>query len=118
MADAAAILARIRAKGADVHLTDGRLTIDSGGRLSPEARNYIVAHRAEIVAFLEEEQRQDAIEERAAIIEFEAGAPRDWANEFARVLYQRRPPNVTDMDWFWFVTACGRIIDEAPRAAA
>jgi len=117
MPDVAAILSRVRAQGADIVLADGRMTLACGAKLSAEARAYITQHRAAIAAYLQE-QRDDAIDERAAIIEFEAGAPREWAEQFARVLYQRRPAGVAELDWTWFVTTCGRMIDEAPERSA
>ena len=117
MPDVAAILSRVRAQGADIVLADGRMTLAGGAKLSAEARAYITEHRAVIAAYLQE-QRADAIDERAAIIEFDAGAPREWAEQFARILYQRRPAGVADLDWTWFVTTCGRMIDEAPERSA
>lgn len=85
--------------------------------MSAEARNFIVQHRDAIASYLAE-VAEDAFEERAAIIEFDGRAPRQWAEQFARILYQRRPAGVSELDWSWFVTACGRIIDEAPERAA
>lgn len=117
MADAERIIDRVRAFGADIILDGGGLRLVAGNKLPQEAVTYVAANQPAILRYLQE-QIEDAVDERAAIIEFEAGAPRDWAEQFARILYRRRPAGVSDLDWSWFVTACGRIIDEAPERAA
>jgi hypothetical protein len=113
MADPAAILDRLRATGANVVLDGKQMRLINGGKLSGEAKAYLVQHRAEIAALLQAEQ-DEAVEERAAIIEFDGHAPREWAEQFARVLIQHRPAGIREVDWSWFITTCGRIIDAAP----
>jgi hypothetical protein len=113
MADAAEILARVRARGANIVMDGDRLRLVGATKLSPEARQFVTDHRAAIVEHLRAE-RDAEIEERAAVIEFEGKAPREWAEQFAQILYARRPQGVSDIEWSWFITTCGRIIDEAP----
>ncbi|WP_189423044.1 hypothetical protein [Devosia pacifica] len=110
-------MARVRSRGADLRLVNGALRIVNGNRLDSTARDYIMQHRQEVRAYLEAE-RDFEIEERAALIEFDGGAPRQWAEQFARVLYSQRPDGVSDLEWSWFMTACGRMIDEAPGRRA
>lgn len=115
MANAAKILERVRALGANVLIDGGKLVIVNRGKLPAEAMDYIRQNGRAIADYLDKETE---FEERAAIIEFDGGAPRDWAEQFARVLIQSRPANVSDLDWSWFITQCGRIIDEAPERRA
>lgn len=117
MADIAAILDRVRSYGANVALDGDQLRLINSRKLPSEARAYLAEHR-EAIADLLRRERQDAFEERAAIIEFDAETPREWAEQFARFLTRTRPANVDEIEWSWFITTCGRMIDEAPRVAA
>jgi hypothetical protein len=62
----------------------------------------------------------DAQEERAAIVEYDGGAPRAWAEGFARLDPNDPPHDVPARGWLRFVDACGRFLDGgwAERAAA
>ena len=62
----------------------------------------------------------DAEEERAAIVEYDAGAPRAWAEGFARLDPNDPPHDVPARGWLRFVDACGRFLDGgwADKAAA
>jgi len=53
----------------------------------------------------------DAFEERAAIIEHEAGIPRQWAEAFARVCCMQRPESIPPAHWQRIVDATGRMLD-------
>jgi hypothetical protein len=59
-------------------------------------------------------------EERAAIIEHDAGAPRAWAEALARLDVNRPPGDVPLKRWRRFIDDCGRFLDEgwATRAIA
>lgn len=115
MADPAKIMARIRAHGANIMIDGGKLEIINRTKLPDGALDYIKQNARAIASFLDQEGE---FEERAAIIEFDGGAPRDWAEKFANILIKSRPSGVSDLDWSWFVTRCGRIIDEAPERRA
>lgn len=117
MSDAERILSRIRALGANLVVTTAGLRIVNRAKLPGEAMPMIRQH-ADDLAKLIAAETVDQIEERAAIIEFDGKAPRQWAEQFARILYSIRPEGVSDLDWSWFITTCGRIIDEAPKAVA
>jgi len=54
----------------------------------------------------------DAEEERAALIEYEAGVPRAWAEALSRLDPSTPPPGVPSDDWVTFIDACGRFLDE------
>ena len=62
----------------------------------------------------------DAQEERAAIVEFDAGAPREWAEALARLDPARPAADVPPLRWLQFIDDCGRFLDDgwAARAAA
>jgi hypothetical protein len=117
MADAAAILDRIRSHGANLVLNEaGGLRVVNQTKLPAGAMAFVTQHRGDLANLLRAEAGgDDGFEERAAIIEFEGKAPREWAQQFARILFRRRPPGVEETDWSWFVDTCGRMIDAAPE---
>lgn len=58
-------------------------------------------------------------QERAAIVEFDAGVPRDWAEAFAHLDPDRPPADVPVKRWQQFVDDCGRFLDgQWPARAA
>jgi hypothetical protein len=81
-------------------------------------------HFEQIEQRREAAQRQpswgDEQEERAAIVEFDGGAPRAWAEALARLNPAKPPVNVPPQRWLRFIDDCDRFLDEgwAPRAAA
>jgi len=107
-----------KAAGVSVKLNGGKLSLKASGP-PPEA---VVAalknHKAEIVALLEAEQA--AFDERAAIIEFDGGAPRAWAEALARLDPVCPPGDISPARWLQFIDDCGRFLDDgwAARAAA
>jgi hypothetical protein len=54
----------------------------------------------------------DAYEERAAILEYEAGLPCEWAAALARLDPARPPCDVSPMRWLRFIDDCGRFLDD------
>jgi hypothetical protein len=62
----------------------------------------------------------DAQEERAAIAEYDGGAPRAWAEVLARLDPNKPPGDVSPRRWLRFIDDCGRFLDGgwAARAAA
>lgn len=58
-------------------------------------------------------------EERAALVEYDAGAPRAWAEALARLHPGQPPADVTPGRWLQFIDDCGRFLDAgwADRAA-
>ncbi len=62
----------------------------------------------------------DAEEERAAIVEYDGGAPRTWAEALARLDPTKPPFDVPPPRWLRFIDDCGRFLDLgwAAKAAA
>lgn len=62
----------------------------------------------------------EAHDERAAIREFDGGAPRAWAEVLARLDRTKPPADVPPPRWLLFIDDCGRFLDGgwAARAAA
>jgi hypothetical protein len=61
---------------------------------------------------------QSAFEERAAIVEFEAGVPREWAEGFARLCQMSRPLAIPPARWSELVDNAGVFIDRWAVQAA
>jgi hypothetical protein len=57
-------------------------------------------------------------EERAAIAEFDGGAPRVWAEALARLDPARAPRDIMPKRWLCFIDDCGRFLDEGWAARA
>jgi hypothetical protein len=53
----------------------------------------------------------DAEEERAAIAEYDGGAPKAWAEGLARLDPNKPPDDVTPRRWLRFIDDCGRFLD-------
>jgi hypothetical protein len=51
------------------------------------------------------------VAERAAIVEFDGGAPRAWAEGFARLDRARLPDDVPQRRWLQFIDDCGAFLD-------
>ncbi|WP_158876976.1 hypothetical protein [Antarcticirhabdus aurantiaca] len=116
MASVADLVARVRERGANVVLENGNLRIVNSRKLPAGGADFIAKHHEAIVRFLEDENAE--FDERAGIIQFDGKAPREWAEQFADILIRHRLRGVSDLDWSWFITRCGQIIDEAPQAGA
>jgi hypothetical protein len=71
-------------------------------------------------AVLQDDTWTDAEEERAAIIEYDGGAPRAWAEGLARLDPNKPPEHVPPHRWLRFIDDCGRFLDGgwADKAAA
>ena len=104
------IMARIRSRGADIMVDAGKLKIVNGKKLPAGALDYIKAHGREIAGWLAQEGE---FEERAAIIEFDGGAPREMAEQFAKVCIEASKGRWPEPDRAWFIGRCAAIIDEA-----
>jgi hypothetical protein len=60
----------------------------------------------------------DAHEERAAIVEYDGGAPRAWAEGFARLNPALSPDGVPPQRWLQFIDDCGMFLDDGWPAKA
>ncbi len=54
---------------------------------------------------------QEKFDECAAIIEYGAAIPRDWAEAFARVCLMQRPANISEQGWQRIIDNSGRLLD-------
>jgi hypothetical protein len=72
-----ALIHQLNAAGISLELTEGRLRAFPASSITPDLRALIADQRDAIVNVLE------AFEERAAILEFDAGFPRDEAEHVA-----------------------------------
>jgi len=59
-----------------------------------------------------------AEEERSGIVEYDAGAPRAWAEALTRLDPHRPPGDVPARRWVQFINDCGRFIDQGWAARA
>jgi hypothetical protein len=122
-------LAAVRAHGGDVLLgSPGRLRVVAPAPLPNElierlraAKPYLLtllAHPKPIIR--PDDTWTDREEERAAIVEYDGGVPRDWAEGFAQLDPNKPPRQVTLERWWRFIDDCGRFLDAgwAARAAA
>lgn len=55
----------------------------------------------------------DNLEERTAIIEHEAGIPREWAEGFARICCMKKPESINRHAWQRIIDNTGRLLDSA-----
>jgi|SRR6185437_4680802 len=85
----------------------------------PEFLAKLKAHRAELIAALAEGPADD-LDERAALSEYDGGAPRAWAEALAQLDASRPPGDVPPKRWRRFIDDCGRFLDDgwAIRAVA
>lgn len=113
MAHAREIVARVREHGANIVMEHGEMRIVNGRKLPVAAIQYIRQHKDILRDYLDED-RKAAIDERAALIEIEAGAPREWAETYARLLYRTRPRICGEENWAEFLNLCARMLDAAP----
>jgi hypothetical protein len=60
----------------------------------------------------------EAFEERVAIIEYEAGVPRPWAEGFAALHVASRPAGISPSEWWEVLDDGGRFLDRWAATAA
>lgn len=113
MDEVADILRRVRQAGCNLTITPKGLRVINRAKLSAELLAAVKQHAHALAGLVQREADED-VAERASIIEFDGKAPREWAEQFARLLFERRPEGVSDLDWSWFITTCGRMIDAGP----
>ncbi|MGB9670678.1 MAG: hypothetical protein ACPLXR_05955 [Halothiobacillaceae bacterium] len=82
--NAAALLADLRAAGFALHPDGDRLIVSPASKLTPAQREAIREHKPGLLACLWAETLKEHFEERAAILEFDGGIPREEAEAAAR----------------------------------
>jgi hypothetical protein len=112
-------LAAVRAAGGDVKLVDPeRLKVVAPAPLPHDLVDRVRAARPELLKLLSSSTNPPATDiwdeaeaERAAIIEYDGGAPRAWAEALARLDPNKPPGDVPPQRWLRFIDDCGRFLD-------
>jgi hypothetical protein len=94
-----------------VKLDGDKLLMKSEGKAPEDLIAALRAHRDEIKAWLEAEESREAIDERAAIIEYDGGVPRSLAEALARLDPARPPADVPAHRWIRFITDSELFLD-------
>ena len=123
---AADMLVAVRRMGGDVRLASpGRLKVTAPTPLPDELIQQLRTVKPDLLTLVTPTTQPidtwtDAEEERAAIIEFDGGVPRAWAEALARLDPDKPPKHVPPQRWLRFIDDCGRFLDGgwADRAAA
>jgi hypothetical protein len=114
MSTAANTLAAVRALGGDVKLgSPGRLKVIAPGPLPNELIQRLHAAKPDLLTLLTSntvDTWTDSKEERAAIIEYDGGAPRVWAEALARLDPAKPRAGISPKRWLRFIDDCGRFI--------
>ena len=94
-------------------------TPDAARGIAAHANVADVADVAKAIVPLSADIWGDEHEKRAAITEYDGGAPRAWAEALARLDPMRPPGDVSPKRWLRFIDDCGRFLDSgwAIRAA-
>ncbi len=117
------MLTAVRARGGDVKLASpGRLKVIAPTPLPDELIDQLRAAKSDLLTLLGETRPvdwTDLNDERAAIVEYDGGAPRAWAEALARLHPSKPPGDVPPRRWMRFIDDCGRFLDAgwATRAA-
>jgi hypothetical protein len=85
---------------------------------SAPAKAAKVAKVDPITVAIDEAAWGEAQEERAAIVEYDGGAPRVWAEALARLDPKRPPCDMSPKRWLQFINDCGRFLDGGWAARA
>lgn len=109
MPSPAAIIQRIRSRGANVILDGNSLKIIHRSKLPDSAMAFIRENGLAIAGYLAEEAE---IEERSAIMEHDGGLPRDAADHCANLMIAGIPKGISEYDRGFYISAICRICDE------
>jgi hypothetical protein len=112
-------LAAVRAAGGDVKLVGPkRLKVIAPAPLPDYLVDRLRTAKPELLSLLSStnppatEIWDEAEEERAAIVEYDGGAPRAWAEALARLDPARPPCDIPPKRWLCFIDDCGRFLDD------
>jgi len=116
--NAAEALCMARENGVHVGIAGTDLILDAETEPASPVLEAIRHHKAGIVALPAEaesnqavEDWHDSFEERAAIVEFDARIPREWAEGYARLCVMPRHPDFTEDRWQSLIDDAGRFMD-------
>jgi hypothetical protein len=114
------VLAAVRAIGGDVKIVaSGRLKVVAPAPLADELIEKLRAAKPDLLTVLTSSAPttepagtwREEEEERAAIVEYDGGAPRAWAEAMARLDPNKPLGEVSPQRWLQFVDDCGRFLD-------
>ena len=120
-------LAEVRAAGGDVKfIGPERLKVVAPEPLPDHLVDKLRKAKPELLALLSNTSPpttqiwDETEEERAAIIEYDGGAPRAWAEALARLGPNNPPLDMSPQRWLRFIDDCCRFVDDgwAARAGA
>ncbi len=125
--DGVALLKQAASVGLSVRADGDKLVIRGPRKAEPVVR-LLTEHKPAVLAAINAEPSanlpkvdpaiDEEFEERSAIIEFEAGVPRDWAEGFARLCTMPRPTGIMPRDWQRLIDNAGTFIDRFASQAA
>jgi hypothetical protein len=106
------------AAGIQLGIDGDDLLLEASVPPPPDVIDLLSSHKASIVALLRpaedgwsSEDWKVFVDERAGIIEFDGGAPRQWAEALARLNPASPPSEVPGRRWVQFIDDCGRFLD-------
>jgi hypothetical protein len=118
---AAEALRAARDAGVVVKLNGDKLKVEAVIPPPPVVLEALRLNKADIIELLKSPPVapwDDAEEERAAVIEFDGGAPRLWAEALARLDPAKPPGDVPERRWVQFIDDCGLFLDGGWAARA
>ena len=124
---AAEALKAARAAGVELVIDGDDLVLEAAVPPPPAVIDLLSSHKASIVVLLRRaedgwsaEGGQVLFDERAAIIEYDGGITRTWAEALALLDPARPPCDTPPKRWLQFIDDCGRFLDNGwgPRAEA
>ena len=107
------ILALAQRHGVIIAVDGSQLRLRAPKPPPPDVLAALRQHKPEIIAALTRSTDcwTERYDERAAIVEEGAGAPRAWAEDFARLDPDQPPHGVSQDQWRRYVDVCGEFID-------
>jgi len=101
-----------RAAGLRLDLDGGDIVVEAPSPPPRAVLDLLVRYKATIIKdrlLIRDEEM--LLQERAAIIEHDGGAPREWAEALARLDPAAPPGDVPPKRWVQFIDDCGHLID-------
>jgi hypothetical protein len=121
MMAAAELLAECSRFGLTVQRQGDKIALEAAAPPPPELLDRLRAAKPALLALLSDKAAgpdEGDFAERAAIVEFNGGIPRAWAEGFARLDCAAPPADVPPGRWRQFIDDAGRFLDEWAATAA
>jgi hypothetical protein len=116
LSPAACLLQTARAAGLSLAASGDKLVIEADIDPSPELLAELRERKGELLALLRPSPEDDR-EERAAIIEYDGGIPRRWAEGFTALCTMPPPAGFAPERWQRIIDATGAFLDRWAGAA-